>query len=114
MTTPVWLTPKEAAAILGLTPGILTLLRRTGGGPPYWQVAPRSFRYTIHDIGWWAAGIGCRGTAAYSAVMDARVTGGTHDPIALAAIAYDASERAHQHHETMMPTIRRPPGVTEH
>ena len=44
-----YLTTREAARILRLSPGTLANLRSAGGGPPYWKLR-RMVRYRLDEV----------------------------------------------------------------
>ena len=54
MANPL-LTPAEASAQLGLTPGALAQLRHTGGGPRFIKLTAKAVRYRQSDLDAWIA-----------------------------------------------------------
>jgi hypothetical protein len=55
----VWLTPKEAAAYLGLSEKTLEGMRSRGVGPGYVKPSPKCIRYHVHDhLDAWLRGSG--------------------------------------------------------
>ena len=50
------LTPRQAAAILGLTPRFLEMRRFKGGGPVFIRVSGRCVRYRLSDLIEWIEG----------------------------------------------------------
>jgi predicted DNA-binding transcriptional regulator AlpA len=55
------LTPREAAARLGMSPSRLKFLRRVGRGPAYLRLGRRLIRYLVDDVNDWLAADESRG-----------------------------------------------------
>ncbi len=64
MANPL-LTPAEAGAQLGLTPGALAQLRYTGGGPLFIKLTAKAVRYRQSDLDAWIASKARESTREY-------------------------------------------------
>lgn len=64
MSNPL-LTPAEASAQLGLTPGSLAQLRYTGGGPCFIKLTAKAVRYRQSDLDEWISTKARSSTRAY-------------------------------------------------
>jgi excisionase family DNA binding protein len=53
MIVPNFLTPQQAADMLGITRGTLANWRMTDKGPPYYRVGKREVFYTVADVKRW-------------------------------------------------------------
>jgi len=96
------LTPKEAAALLGLTPDVLAALRRAGIGPRYGRLTPRSRPvYVVADLAMWAVAMGARGAGAITALWGV-VRDGESDPDVLTSVAIAGSDGAVARFEATM------------
>jgi hypothetical protein len=61
------LTPEEAGAQLGLTPGALAQLRYIGGGPRFIKLTAKAVRYRQSDLDAWIAERSHSSTREYGA-----------------------------------------------
>ena len=59
------LTPEEAGAQLGLTPGALAQLRYIGGGPRFIKLTAKAVRYRQSDLDSWIASRARQNTRDY-------------------------------------------------
>ncbi len=51
----ILLTPSQAGALLGMTPGALAQLRYTGHGPAFVKLTAKAIRYRQIDLDAWVA-----------------------------------------------------------
>lgn len=52
-TLEVFMSTEDVAELLSSTVQYVSKLRRTGGGPPFYEISPRFYRYKKSDVEAW-------------------------------------------------------------